>query len=105
VLRSEKNHNTAHSTNEFFQTFGYETPKQFSTDELENIVCRFRDEKNFGKVIRAKGILQKTDKTWIQFDYVPGEFVTRETTADYASRLCVIGSQLNKEQLSKLFQA
>lgn len=104
VIRSEKGYNTSHSTNELFQTFGYETPKQFNTDELENIVKRFKDEKSFGKVIRAKGIVQKTDKTWIQFDYVPGEFVTRETTADYASRLCIIGSQLNKDQLNKLFQ-
>ena len=41
------------------------------------------------------------DGTWKQFDMVPGEYETREGQADYTGRLCVIGTNLNEEELKK----
>jgi G3E family GTPase len=92
-----------HSADQVFQSWGYETPKQFNPEVLKTMLGKLADEKAYGTVLRAKGILQTPGNRWIQFDYVPGEYEYRETTADYTGRLCVIGSGLMKENIKKLF--
>ena len=42
--------------------------------------------------------------TWIYFDYVPGESDVREGKPDVTGKICVIGSNLNEENLKKLFE-
>lgn len=86
-----------------FESWGYETPKTFNVAKLKEILKGLGEERIYGKVIRAKGIVQTIDKNWVQFDYVPGEYEIRETIADYTSRLCVIGSGLSMDNLKKLF--
>ena len=54
-------------------------------------------------VLRAKGIVESTNGTWIHFDYVPGEPDVREGVAGIIGRLCVIGASLDKDELKKLF--
>ena len=54
-------------------------------------------------VLRAKGIVQTTDGSWIHFDYIPGEPDIREGSADVMGRLCVIGSKLDEDALKTLF--
>ena len=61
------------------------------------------EEKIYGIVLRAKGIVEGKDGTWLHFDYVPGEGDVRNGTAGITGRLCVIGSKLNKSALSELF--
>ena len=54
-------------------------------------------------VLRAKGIVAEQDGKWIHFDYVPGEADVRYGAAEVTGRLCVIGADLNKEEVEKLF--
>ena len=61
------------------------------------------DEKTYGAILRAKGILPLTDGKWLHFDYVPGESDLRYGTADYTGRLCVIGTGINEAKLKELF--
>lgn len=86
-----------------FQSIGMETPKIYSKDKLVSILKELKDEGKYGKVLRAKGILQENKTEWIQFDYVPDEMEIQKIEADYAGRLCIIGSNLNKQNLRKLF--
>jgi G3E family GTPase len=91
------------TANDVFQTVGFETPKQFSISSIEKILNSLEQNKNCGVILRAKGIVQTNDKKWMQFDYVPEEFQVRETTADYTGRVCVIGSNIDKERIKTLF--
>ena len=61
------------------------------------------EEKNYGIVLRAKGIVAGKDGKWIHFDYVPGEPDVRFGAAGVIGRLCVIGAGLNKAALAALF--
>jgi G3E family GTPase len=92
-----------HSGNEIFETWSYETPKKFNAKSLINLLSKINSGNNCGNVLRAKGIVQADNDEWMQFDFVPGEFEMRKTNPDYSGRLCVIGVNLNKEHLKRLF--
>jgi G3E family GTPase len=94
--------NKGHAGNEIFETWSYETPKKFNTKSLVSLLNKINDN-NCGNILRAKGIVQADDGEWMQFDYVPGEFEMRKTMPDYSGRLCVIGVNLNKDHLKKIF--
>lgn len=98
-LRSEK----GHSGKEAFETWSIETPKKFNDKNFKNMFDKLNNEKTCGTILRAKGIVQCDNDEWIQFDYVPEEFEMRKTTSDYSGRVCVIGVNLNKTQLKRLF--
>ena len=57
----------------------------------------------YGKVLRAKGIVPGVDGEWFQFDMVPGEKDIRRGTAEVTGRLCVIGSQLREDEIREVF--
>lgn len=88
---------------EIFETYGLETPKKFNLNLLKNNVGNINEKNMYGNILRAKGIVQIDSGEWIQFDFVPGEFQARKTSPDYSGRLCIIGTELNKENLKKLF--
>lgn len=92
-----------HYANEVFETWGVETPKRFCKLSLENILNRLRDSKLYGTVLRAKGIIQTGEEEWMQFDYVPEEIQMKNTKPDYSGRLCIIGSNLNRNNIKNLF--
>lgn len=94
---------TNHLANEVFQTYGIETPKIFSKERLIWILNEIKNSKMYGNVLRAKGIVQASGSDWMQFDYVPEEKEIRSSIPDYTSRICIIGTNLNKENLKKLF--
>ena len=54
-------------------------------------------------MLRAKGIIQTEDGTWMQFDLVPEEYEIRQGSPDYTGKLCVIGTDLKEEKLAELF--
>ncbi len=91
-----------HDADEAFESFGIETVKKFSEQEITDALEELLDETRFGMVLRAKGIIPCTDGTWIHFDYVPGESEIRRGCADYTGRLCVIGAKLNKDEIRKV---
>ncbi len=91
-----------HHADEVFTSWGVETPKKFTEEDICAILNAF-DEGTCGMVLRAKGIVAAKDGQWIHFDYVPGEQNIRRGAADVTGRLCVIGSGICEHQLSELF--
>jgi hypothetical protein len=61
------------------------------------------NEKMYGLILRAKGILQLNLNKWVQFDYVPNESEINSIDADYTGKLCIIGKDLKKNELCNLF--
>ena len=89
-----------HHADEIFVSYGAETVKKFNAEELKATLDAFQNTEKYGMVLRAKGIVESMDGTWIHFDYIPGESDVRFGRADVIGRLCVIGSNLNKEAIS-----
>jgi len=98
----ECHHHHHHHADEVFTSWGMETPKAFTMDELKADLAALDDGEKYGAVLRAKGIV-KGEGCWIHFDYVPGESNIRTGSASVMGRLCVIGSKLNEHELSELF--
>ena len=95
-------HHHDHDADEIFVSWGVETAKKFSEDEIRGILNALDDEARFGTVLRAKGIVDSVDGKWIHFDYVPGEIDIRRGGAEVTGRLCVIGSELKEDALRAL---
>ena len=91
-----------HHAGEVFASWGKETPKAFTQAGIEKIFAAL-DSGEYGSILRAKGIVNGEDGTWIEFDYVPEEHEIRAGHPDYTGRLCVIGAELNEAKLSQLF--
>ena len=96
-------HHGHHHADEVFQNIGVETPRKFEEAAIRAALDELDDEKRFGSILRAKGILPLTDGKWLHFDYVPGESDVRYGSADYTGRLCVIGTKINEAALRELF--
>lgn len=93
-----------HAAEEVFTSWGRETPRRYSREELQDILAVLSMTEDYGTVLRAKGMLPLDDGSgWIHFDLVPGEFQIRAGGAEYTGRLCVIGSGLDEEKLATLF--
>ena len=99
----EHHHHHHHHADEIFTSWGMETPRKFSEEELRGILSALSDEARFGIVLRAKGIVDASDGQWLYFDYVPGETDIRRGAAEVTGRFCVIGSKLNETALKELF--
>ena len=87
-----------------FTSWGRETPRKYSREELQEALSALAMTEDYGYVLRAKGMVPCEDgTTWLHFDLTPEEFEIREGGADYTGRLCVIGSDLKEDRLEKLF--
>ena len=98
----EHGHHHHHHADEVFGSWGKETPKTYSKEQIRDILHAL-DSGDYGKILRAKGIVEGTDGAWIEFDYVPEEADIRVGHPDYTGRLCVIGAELAEEKLAELF--
>ncbi|MBQ3355770.1 MAG: GTP-binding protein [Oscillospiraceae bacterium] len=96
-------HHHGHDADEVFQSWGVETHKKYSKDDLNAILSALDSDETYGVVLRAKGIVQAPDGSWIHFDHVPGEIDVRSGSAAVTGRLCVIGSKLKEAEIVKLF--
>ena len=97
-------HEHHHHADEVFASWGRETSKKFTAGELAEKLAKLADAVSYGTVLRAKGIVEGEDGKWLHFDYVPGESDVREGAPAYSGRLCVIGSKLDEDELSALFE-
>ena len=91
-----------HHADEVFDSWGVETAKKYSENDIINALKSFENEEN-GIILRAKGIVDSTDGDWIYFDYIPGTIDIRRGAPDVIGKLCVIGSKLNEENIKKIF--
>ncbi len=98
----EHGHHHHHHADEVFTSWGKETPKAFTEAEIETILTAL-DSGEYGGILRAKGIVNGSGGTWIEFDYVPEEHEVRAGHPDYTGRLCVIGAELKEDRLAELF--
>ena len=98
-----EHHHHHHHADEVFVSIGRETSKKFSSDEISGILDLLCDEERFGIVLRAKGIIDSTEDSWIHFDYTPGEADVRHGSAGIIGRICVIGSKLNEKEIEEVF--
>lgn len=93
-----------HHADEVFQSYGKETVRKFSEEDVQAIVDALADSETYGAVLRAKGILASKDGgDFIHFDMVPEELEIRRGPADYTGRFCVIGASLNEDAIEQLF--
>lgn len=97
-------HEGHHHADEVFVSWGVETPRRYSTEELQQMLEKLGNSSEYGVILRAKGILQNTDGSWMQFDLVPEEYEVRGGSPEYTGRLCVIGSGLKEDGLKALFE-
>ena len=96
-------HHGHHHADEVFTSWGRETVKAFSREEIEKILDTLSNDASYGMILRAKGMVAGQDGAWIYFDMVPGEADIRTGFPDYTGRLCVIGSKIDEAKLAKLF--
>ena len=100
----DHDHHHHHHADEVFTSWGKETPRKYTKEEVETILKALAAENNeYGIILRAKGMLPSPDGTWIYFDMVPEEYEIREGQPEYTGRLCVIGSKIDEAKLEKLF--
>ena len=97
-------HHGEHDADEVFTSWGRETSRKYSEEELTEILAALKEGTEYGTILRAKGIIAMSDGSWKEFDLVPEESEMRVCAPDYTSRLCVIGCELNEEKLAELFR-
>ena len=96
-------HHHHHHADEVFSSWGANTAKKFTQQRIAAILDEFTESNDYGMILRAKGIVESEDGSWIHFDYVPGEKDVRIGGADVTGKICVIGSQLNEAKIAELF--
>ena len=95
-------HHHHHHADDVFTSWGVETAGKFKYEFIEAALKKL-DSREFGFVLRAKGIVAADDGTWIHFDYVPGETNVRAGSAAIIGKICVIGSDLDNADIAELF--
>ncbi len=98
-----EHHHHHHHADEVFTSWGRETTRKYTKEELIQALEELQHEEKYGSVLRAKGIVAG-ENGWLHFDYVPGEPDVREGAAGVTGRLCVIGCKLHEAALAELFK-
>ncbi len=93
-----------HHADEIFTSWGRETPHKYEKSVVEQALKLLSETEDYGTILRAKGMVEASDGTWIYFDMVPGEYELREGQPEYTGRLCVIGCDLKQDRLAQLFE-
>ena len=97
-------HHHHHHADEVFTSWGMETIVPVTKNQLEDILKRLAETKEFGDVLRAKGMLPTENPgEWLYFDLVPEQYEIRDGKPDYTGKVCVIGASLKEEELNKVF--
>ena len=95
-------HHHDHHADEVFTSWGVETARKFTKEQITKALEAL-DSGKYGTVLRAKGIVEAQDGTWIHFDHVPQEADVRTGSAAITGKVCVIGAQLNEAEIAALF--
>ena len=94
------NKGTINKTKATFQSIGINTERIFSEDELKYIVDKL---KYFGEILRIKGFVNLSENKFIQFNFVPNELEVKVIDYKGKGKISIIGQDLNKKGLEKLF--
>ena len=100
----DHDHHHHHHADEVFSSWGLENVDACSREELKTVLEELAHGTAYGTVLRSKGMIPSTEPgEWLYFDLVPEEYEIRTGAADYTGKVCVIGSNLNEEALSRAF--
>lgn len=99
----QHDHAHHHHADEVFTSWGRETVRKYTSDEIKGILKTLSDDTSYGTILRAKGMLEDGGGKWTYFDMVPGEFELRDGSAEFTGRICVIGSKINEKKLEQLW--
>ena len=63
------------------------------------------NEEAYGFVLRSKGMVQDKEnaENWLYFDYVPEEPDVRLGSPSSIGKICVIGTNIDKNKIKELF--
>lgn len=96
-------HHHGHDADEVFTSWGVETAKKYTPEKIKEMLFAL-DSGEYGIILRAKGIIPSADGKWIHFDYVPEEVDVRFGSSEVIGRICVIGSKIDENKLTGLFE-
>jgi len=97
-------HHGEHDADEVFTSWGRETAKRYDEETIRSKLDALNDSETYGMILRAKGIVESPDGSWIHFDFTPGEAEVRKGPAATTGLLCVIGAELKEDAVEKLFE-
>lgn len=86
-----------------FDSWGLETKRIFTISTLKSIFNKIDSKRDYGYVLRGKGLVRVEGGRWIEFHYIPGEFKLKETYIRDKGKIAIIGEKINKEKLERLF--
>lgn len=99
-------HHHGHDADEVFDSVGLENVPAFTEERLKALLTRLAESEDFGTVVRAKGMVPDANGAeWFYFDLVPGETEIRHGAPEASGKICVIGSELKREAITKEFKA
>ena len=99
----EHGHHHHHHADEVFTSWSRETVKKYSTEDISNALKALENAEEYGLILRAKGIVEAFDGSWIYFDYVPEEPDVRLGSPSSIGKICVIGANINEDKIAELF--
>lgn len=89
--------------NRTFETYSARNTKSFSEEEIEELLISLKS-KEYGHVLRAKGILTTDRGKYVNFNFSQYSSSWSYVGICEESKAVVIGQDLNREKVSKLFE-
>lgn len=102
VIPGQSAYNIYRRHSNIFECWSTETAIEYSEERLKEIIYSLEKNKTYGAIIRAKGILHNPHGS-VLLDYVPGEGHISFVDPDESGRLLIIGMNLNRPALERLF--
>ena len=99
----EHDHHHHHHADEVFTSWGRETAKKYTKEEIEAALKTLSEAEDLGVILRAKGMVDGKDGQWIYFDMVPEEYEVRTGTPQITGKICVIGSKMAEDKIAEIF--
>ena len=96
-------HHGHHHADEVFTSWGRETAKKYTKEEIEAALKKLSEAEDLGVILRAKGMVDGKDGQWIYFDMVPEEYEVRTGTPQITGKICVIGSKMAEDKIAEIF--
>lgn len=85
-----------------FNTLSVANPGVFSEKDLDKMLASLND-KEYGCILRAKGILELDTKQFVYFDFTPHHYHWEHIEGSTVTKATVIGSQLKKQKILQCF--
>lgn len=83
------------------QSYSLTAPRRINRENLQYILDNLQN-KQLGRIVRAKGFVEGDDGP-LEFNYVNGRYTINDNSLGNSSRVCIIGSNLNRDMLSVIW--